>query len=132
MLKNSFFKTIPFLLFLVLFNSCDKEFSVIGDDIIGDNSFNIQKSEYPVLAFNQKIGPVQTNNLGTNAFGVLVDPSFGTTTATFVTQVLLAAENPTFDTSAKIKSVVLSVPYFSTKTATATDGKGTYELNSIY
>ena len=63
MLKNSFFKTIPFLLFIVLFNSCDKEFNVVGEDIIGDNSFDIQKSEYPVVAYNQKLGPIQSNNL---------------------------------------------------------------------
>jgi hypothetical protein len=133
MLKNSFLKTIPFLLFIILLTSCDKEFSVIGEDLIGENSFNILKKEYTVLAYNQKIKPVQSNNLPTNALGVLVDPSFGTTTATFVTQLTLASINPTFATSAKIKSVVLSVPYFSTKTATnATDGSSTYVLDSIY
>lgn len=137
MLKNSFFKTIPFLLFIVLFNSCDKEFSVIGEDLIGDNSSSIKKTEYSVIAYNQKIGPVQSNNLETNQFGILNDPSFGTTKATFVTQVAMAVENPTFDVAtAKIKSVVLSVPYFvdKTKTVLNPDGTGssTYELDSIY
>lgn len=134
MLKNSFFKTIPFLLFIVLFNSCDKEINVVGEDLIGDNSFDIQKGEYPVVAYNQKLGPIQSNNLETNPFGVYDNPSFGTTTANFVTQVTLAAVNPTFAETAKIKSVVLSVPYFTDKTKTVlnSDGSSTYVLDSIY
>jgi hypothetical protein len=134
MLKNSFFKTIPFLLFIVLFNSCDKEFNVVGEDIIGDNSFDIQKSEYPVVAYNQKLGPIQSNNLDINPLGVYNNPSFGTTNANFVTQVTLATVDPDFDTSATIKSVVLTVPYFTDKNKTVvnTDGSSTYVLDSIY
>lgn len=134
MLKNSFFKTIPFLLFIVLFNSCDKEINVVGEDLIGDNSFDIQKGEYPVVAYNQKLGPIQSNNLETNPFGVYDNPSFGTTAANFATQLTLAVENPTFAATAKIKSVVLSVPYFvdKTKTVLNSDGSSTYVLDSIY
>lgn len=134
MLKNSFFKTIPFLLFIVLFNSCDKEFSVVGEDIIGDNSFDIQKSEYPVVAYNQKLGPIQSNNLDINPLGVYNNPSFGTTNANFVTQVTLATVDPAFDASATIKSVVLTIPYFTDKNKTVvnTDGSSAYVLDSIY
>nr|WP_315197882.1 DUF4270 domain-containing protein [uncultured Flavobacterium sp.] len=136
MLKNSFFKTIPFLFFVVLFNSCDKEFNVVGEDIVGDNSFGIVKEEFPVVAYNEKIEPIQSNNLDINALGVYDNPSFGTTTATFVTQLTMASVNPTFDlTTAKIKSVVLSVPYFSHKDPDATidsEGKTVYILDSIY
>nr|WP_315151584.1 DUF4270 domain-containing protein [uncultured Flavobacterium sp.] len=136
MLKNSFFKTIPFLFFIVLFNSCDKEFNVVGEDIVGDNSFSIVKEEFPAVAYNQKIGPVQSNNLDINALGVYDNPSFGTTTATFVTQLTMASVNPTFDlTTAKIKSVVLSIPYFGHKDPDATvdsEGKTVYILDSIY
>lgn len=134
MLKNSFFKTIAFLLFIVLFNSCDKEFNVVGEDLIGDNSFDILKSEYPVVAYNQKLGPIQSNNLKTNPLGVYDNPSFGTTNANFVTQLALVSANPTFDSSAKIKSVVLTIPYFfdKTKTVVNTDGSSTYVLDSIY
>jgi hypothetical protein len=132
MLKNSFFKTIPFLLFIVLLNSCDKEFNVVGENLVGDNTFDIQKSEYSVVAYNQKIGPVQSNNLETNSLGVYNNPAFGTTTATFATQVTMATVNPTFLATATIKSVVLSIPYFSTKTELKADGSSTYELDSIY
>jgi hypothetical protein len=134
MFKNSFFKIIPFLLFVVLFNSCDKEFNVIGEDIIGDNSFNITKEEFPVVAYNQKLGVIQSNNLEVNPLGIYDNPSFGTTTANFVTQLTLTSPGPTFDKTAVIKSVILTIPYFidKTKTVLNSDGSSTYVLDSIY
>lgn len=135
MLKNSFFKTIPFLLFVVLFNSCDKEFNVVGEDLIGENSFDIKKDTFSVKAYNQKLGPIQSNNLEVNQLGIYNNPSFGTTTANFVTQVTLATVNPTIDkVTVKIKSAVLTIPYFydKTKTVVKTDGSSTYVLDSIY
>jgi hypothetical protein len=135
MLKKSFFKTIPFFLFIVLLNSCDKEYNVIGEDLVGDGTFNVAKYEPSVVAYNQKIGPIQSNNLEINALGIYDNPSFGTTTAIFNTQLALAVENPTIDVAtAKIKSVVLTIPYFydKTKTVTNTDGTHTYVLDSIY
>lgn len=135
MLNNSFFKTIPFLFFIVLFNSCDKEFNVVGEDIVGDNSFSIVKEEFPVVAYNQKIGPVQSNDLDINSLGTYDNPSFGKTKANFVTQVSLAVLSPAFDKSAKIKSAVLSIPYFFDSSQTKLDaatGNSTYVLDSIY
>jgi len=135
MLKNSFFKTIPFLLFIVLLNSCDKEYNVIGNELIDDSTFDLDKYESSVIAYNQKIGVVQSNNLAINAVGIYDDPSFSTTTANFNTQVALAVLDPKFDTSAKITSVILNVPYFYDGTKTKKDantGVTTYELDSIY
>lgn len=134
MLKNSFFKTIPFLLFIVLFNSCDKEYSVIGADLIGESSFDLIKSESAVVAYNQKIGPIQSDDLSINALGSYYNPSFGTTTANFVTQVNLNAPGTAIDATAKIKSVVLTIPYFydKSKTITNSDGSHVYYLDSIY
>ncbi|PKB16514.1 DUF4270 domain-containing protein [Flavobacterium sp. 5] len=131
MLRNSFFKIIPFLFFIVLFNSCDKEFNVIGEDLIGDNSFGIKKEEFPVVGYNQKIGPIQSNNMDINPLGVYKNSSFGTTKANFVTQVALATVAPDIDESAVIVSAVLTIPYFSTLTGSNADGN-TYELDSIY
>jgi hypothetical protein len=135
MLKNSFFKIITFLFFVVLFNSCDKEFSVVGENIIGDNSFGIEKDEYPVVAYNQKLGPIQSNNMPINALGIYDNPAFGTTKANFVTQLSLATLNPSIDKeTVKIKSVVLSIPYFvdNTQTVLNDDGSRTYVLDYIY
>jgi hypothetical protein len=135
MLKNSFFKTIPFLLFIVLFNSCDKEYNVIGADLIGDSSFDLVKTESAVVAYNQKISPIQSDDLAVNALGSYNNPSFGTTTANFNTQLALSVLSPTIDKSAKITSVVLTIPYFYDKANVKTDattGAKTYVLDSIY
>lgn len=134
MLKKSFFKTIPFFLFIVLLNSCDKEYNVVGEELIGDSTFDLAKFEPSVVAYNQKIGSVQSNNLEINALGIYDNASFGTTTANFNTQLSLAVANPVIDPTAKIKSVVLTIPYFfdKTKTVTKEDGSHTYVLDSIY
>ncbi|MBK9225465.1 MAG: DUF4270 family protein [Flavobacterium sp.] len=62
--------------------------------------------------------------------------SFGTTTdANFVTQVQLASVNPTSDLALApvIDSVILKIPYYSTKVGFEDDGvTGKYELDSIY
>lgn len=134
MLTKPFFKTLPFLFFIVLFYSCDKEISVVGDDLIGENSFGIVKDEFSVVSYNQKLGPIQSNNLDVNPLGVYNNPSFGTTNANFVTQLTLGTAALTFAESAKIKSVVLTIPYFvdKTKTVLNSDGSSTYVLDSIY
>ncbi|WP_348798138.1 DUF4270 domain-containing protein [Flavobacterium adhaerens] len=133
--KNNFFKIISLTFFIVLFISCDKEFNVAGVDLIGENSFDIKKAEFSVVSYNQKLGPIQSNNMAINALGVYNNPSFGTTKATFVTQMSLALYSPDIDESAKIKSAVLSIPYFydSSKTVLDSDtGASTYVLDSIY
>lgn len=134
MLRNSFFKIIPFLFVIVLFNSCDKEFNTSGGNVVGDSSFGIVKREFTTVAYNQKLEAIQSNNLPINAFGIYEDPAFGTTTASFVTQVGLLAPNPTIDKSAKIKSAILTIPYFIDASKTVKDSKGisTYVLDSIY
>jgi len=133
--RNFIFKTIPFLFLIILFNSCDKEFNVIGEDIIGDSSFDIKKEEFQVVAYNQQLAPIQSNNMPVNALGIYDNPSFGTTTANFVTQVSLTSLGTTFADVTKVKSVVLSIPYFVDSSKTVLDtgtGNSTYVLDSIH
>jgi hypothetical protein len=135
MLKNSVFRIISILLVLLSFASCDKEFSVVGEGIIVGNSFDIVKEEFPAIAYNQKLQAIQSNNLEVNAFGIYENPSFGTTRANFVTQLSLQNESTTYDKTATIKSVVLTVPYFVDNTQTRYDSSTTtttYVLDSIY
>lgn len=135
--NNFFFKNIILYLFLLFITiSCDKDFNEIGSDLLedGSNFGLIHKDDNTIVAYNVKLGAVQTNNLPINPLGVYYNSTFGTVKASFVTQVEMATPNPTIDLSLdpQIESVVLTIPYFSTKTATATDGSGTYELDSIY
>lgn len=137
MLNKSFFNKIALLFFsAAIFISCDKEFNTIGSDLVGDdNHFGFEKDvSSTVVAYNQKSGVVQSNNLPINPIGVFDNGLFGKTTANFVTQVQLKTVNPTFNNVplSKVSSVVLSIPYFSTYLETDKDGNNKYELDSVY
>jgi hypothetical protein len=135
MRNSSFFKIILIAISVVFLSSCDKDFNSIGDDLVGDDHFGLEGMTHDVLSYNQKLGPVESNNLPVNALGVYEDAVFGTTKADFVTQVSLSSVNPVIDMSLNpvIDNVILSVPYFSHIKATdATTGASTYVLDSIY
>ena len=119
---------------IILLYSCDKDYNSIGSDLIGDNHFDFNTYTSNVIAYNQKVGPVQSNGLAVNALGIYTNPAFGTTTANFATQLSLGTLNPEIGANPVIESVVLTVPYFTdaTKTVTNTDGSHVYELDSIY
>ncbi|MGV7106653.1 DUF4270 domain-containing protein [Flavobacterium sp. U410] len=134
MKKKKIFGLLGFgLLSLV---SCDKDFSTVGADLIGDGNYQFDKEEWnKITAFTRATGPVQSNNMPLNALGVFQDPVFGTTTAHFVTQLELENTNPNFFEEAEIQatdSVYLYIPYFSTLEDTDTDGNNTYSLDSIH
>ncbi|RAR72578.1 DUF4270 domain-containing protein [Flavobacterium aciduliphilum] len=116
---------------IVFFASCDRDINEIGSNIVGDDHFGLNVAQFDVNAYNQDLGPVQTNDLSLNQFGYYNNPVFGKTKASFVSQVALAVTNPTFYTPV-IDSVYLYVPYFSTFQSTDTDsGDSTYKLDSI-
>lgn len=134
---KSFIQSAVFILTIVLLSSCDNGFNEIGASIVNQyDSFEFgTPQEYSVVAYNQNIGPVQTNNLSVNSLGIYYNPAFGTTTSNFATQLELASINPTIDLDLvpEIQSVVLTVPYFNTKTGLKDDGvSGIYRLDSIY
>jgi hypothetical protein len=130
--NNSFFKSILFLASILLFVSCDKEYSAVGDALIGDNHFDLAKYTSNVVAHNEKITPIQSDNLPINALGIYNNPAFGKTTANFVTQLTLSAADPVIGANPVIDSVYVDVPYFSTLLSTDTSGNNLYELDSIY
>ncbi|MFB3386382.1 DUF4270 domain-containing protein [Flavobacterium sp. LAR06] len=132
MYNTSFIKKILLVATVVLLYSCDKDFNAIGDDLIGDNHFDLQGEKYDVLAYNQEVTPVQSNALAVNGLGIYDNPVLGTTTGNFATQLTLAAYAPTIGEEPVIESVVLSVPYFSHVTEADPKGGSKYELDSIY
>ncbi|MHC0439401.1 DUF4270 domain-containing protein [Flavobacterium sp. 3-210] len=133
MYNTSFIKKILVAATVVFLYSCDRDFNAIGDDLIGDNHFDLTPEKYDVLAYNQEITPIQSNGLATNALGIYDNPVLGTTTGNYVTQVSLSEYAPTIGEAPVIESVTLSVPYFSHVTSTdATTGARTFELDSIF
>ncbi|MBP8157212.1 MAG: DUF4270 domain-containing protein [Flavobacterium sp.] len=143
MFKKSYLQQFAFgLITLSLLTSCDKDFSEIGTNIVGDDHFGFERyTGATVKSYNQKLGPIASNNLPINPLGFYENPAFGTTQANFVTQVELGTTNPEFNNidpeeydvdPTEIDSVVLDIPYFSKITDVDDDGLKTYELDSIY
>ena len=135
MYNTSFIKKTLLAVTFIFLYSCDKDFNAIGDDIIGDNHFDLDTVSYKVKAYNQKVTPVISNNLAINALGIYDNPAFGVTTANFNTQVALAAYGSELGQGIIIDSVTLHVPYFLDRSKTefsATPGNTKYVLDSIY
>lgn len=150
MFKKSYLQQILFgLTAVLLFASCDKDFNELGTDIVGDDHFLFERyTDASVKAYNQKLGPISSNNLPINPLGFYYNPAFGTTQANFVTQVQLDSENPTFNNvdpenydvePTEIDSIILNIPYYSTVDEVEeveVDGvkeiRTTYILDSIY
>lgn len=142
MFKKSYLKQILFgLAASLVLMSCDKDFNELGTDIVGDDHFGFERyTDAFIKSYNQKLGPISSNNLPINPLGFYDNPAFGTTQANFVTQVELPTTVPTFNNTdpedydiypTAIDSVVLDIPYYSTLLDTE-DGVKTYELDSIY
>jgi hypothetical protein len=121
-----------FVIGLISLASCDNEFNEVGAGIIGGDVHNsVNRFESPIIAYDRATGVVQTNNLNLNWLGVYDNPVFGKTTAHFVSQLQLDAENPEFFAPV-IDSVWLYVPFYNTLTETDTDGHSKYTIDSVY
>jgi hypothetical protein len=131
-MNTTFLRKVTVVLVAIFFASCDKDYNTLGSDIVGNDNFTITPELFTVKAYNQKVPGVQTNNLSVNQLGVMHNDIFGTTKSNYVTQLSLAIVKPTFKSNVVIDSVILTVPYYSTKINTGSDGRGVYTLNSIH
>jgi hypothetical protein len=135
--NNSIFKQILLVVSVVLFVSCDKDYNVVGDGLIGDNNFDLSKDySSTVQSASKGTGAIASNNLDVNSLGILDNTVFGQTTANFATQVQLASVSPVIDATLAqaVESVTLYIPYYTNATVItdATTGDHTYTLDSIY
>ncbi|HET8803034.1 MAG TPA: DUF4270 family protein, partial [Aequorivita sp.] len=118
------------LLFIVL-SSCQKDITTIGSEILGDEIPNgILDDSQTIIAYSRKLGPLQSNRLPAYQLGIYNDPVYGKSEVNFLSQLTLETNDPKFGDSAKVDSVFVYLPYFST--ATTVDSTTTYELDSIY
>ncbi|OHT46670.1 DUF4270 domain-containing protein [Flavobacterium tructae] len=132
MYNTSFVKKILLVATVVLLYSCDKDFNAIGDGLIGDDHFGLESEKYEVLAYNQEVTPIQSNGSVNYGLGIYDNAVFGSSAASFVTQVSLDTYAPTIGDAPEIVSVVLSVPYFNHVKTANSDGSRTFVLDSIY
>jgi hypothetical protein len=143
MYQKSFLRPILIVgLITIIFASCDKDFNEIGTDIVGDDHFGFDiDSLSTVKAYNQKLGPIASNNLPINPLGFYSNPAFGDTQANFVTQIELSTLNPIFNNTNTelyvdlpvIDSVILDIPYFKKFIEkNETTEVSNFKLDSIY
>ena len=134
---NSIKAIIILVALIVSFNACDKDYASIGVDVVGVNNFETSKNDYSVITYNNRVKPVQTNNLSSNFLGVYNDPVFGTTSSNIVRQLNLStsSQNRTYGVNIQLDSVVLTIPYFSQvneEEPSDEDGNKNYILDSVY
>jgi len=92
----------------------------------------LPRYEAGVVAYNKRLDAVQTNNLPVHLLGVYKEPVFGLHTANILTQLSLSTPAPTFGDEPTIDSVVLTLPYFSTRLENDAAGNEVYRLDSVY
>lgn len=130
--KKHAFKNLFILCVLTIVAvACDKDFISLDSDISGGNNFGVSDEKYEVIAYNKKLGPVQTNNLPSNLLGFYKDEVYGSTTANLVTQLSPITMDPTFPEETRVDSVVVTIPYFSTSKGIE-EGKTKYKLDSVF
>lgn len=129
--KRMMSKTAAILGVVFVFAACDDEFSNVGGDII-ENPSDLEVKEVEVLVYNKKLNAVQTNTLNNSLLGVYNHPVYGQSTASILSQISLSTKNPTFGVEPELDSVVMTIPYFSTKGELDEDGNLEYSLDSIY
>src|SRR5690554_228240 len=115
--------------------SCDEDFNSVGSDIIGDESANINSIYFDnAIAYSRETGVVQSGNLPINSLGVINNPVFGKTIASYITQLYFSGGiNPVAGIeNATVTRVELTIPYFNTLKETDSDGNRTFELDSLY
>lgn len=128
------------LLILCVALGCDKEYSSIESDVLGEGNFNFnaEQLEIPIKSYNRNISAQQINGLTANLFGFFKDPIYGETTASIITQVTPSSfvsigNDSIFGDNAVIESVTLTIPYFSTQTGiNTTNGKPEYRIDSLF
>tara|TARA_R110002049_G_scaffold37208_1_gene117542 strand:+ start:106495 stop:108138 length:1644 start_codon:yes stop_codon:yes gene_type:complete len=127
--------TCSVLCIVLSFVGCDKDFSTVDSDVIGEGNANFDAPNItiPVTAYNKKLDSVQISNLGPSLLGIFNDPVYGQSKASIVTQIKQAANSPDFGANPVIDSVVLRIPYYSKVTGANTEtGETLYALDSLY
>ena len=141
MRNNKFaLQILMFTLIVLSFIACDKDFATLESDVLNTDvatSFRIESEPSDVITYTKLLGPVQTNNFGSNVTGGdintlgVYDDVYGRTTASFVAQLTTSSFDPDFGEQVQLDSVVLTIPYFSVAESIDDDGNITYDVDSI-
>lgn len=119
-------------LMVLVFTGCDDDFNTLGGELVGGQLDAFPRYQAGVVAYNKKLSAVQTNNLPLQLLGVYNEPVYGQQRANVLAQLSLSANSPSFGNEPRLDSVVLTLPYFSTKQENDAQGNAVYKLDSIY
>jgi len=112
-------KLIVFItILLVSFIACERNFKDIGIALVDNNKFETNHLISPVISYIKKIDSVRTDSLPQYVLGVNINNTFGKTTAAIASQLALPLNGTDFGINPTIDSVILDLPYYSTKTGT--------------
>ena len=139
MTRNYTFKTILVIISVVIgFQSCEKEFATVtASGIVDTTTVNFKNtySKFIIRTKNQKLNPIQSNNMPVGLIGKFNNQEFGSYNAEFLSQLRPSQFNPTFAEnldSLTIEKVILSIPYFSRNIETLESEEIVYELDSVF
>lgn len=134
-MKNIFspIKYIAFIgvLFITL-ASCDDDYTSIETDIEGITDFINDSIQFPLVSYNRKLGPVQTNNLSSSLMGIYNDPIYGKTKGSVITQIVPTSFGFNWPEDIAVDSVILTIPYYARSIGSDAEGRPLYELDSLY
>lgn len=134
-------KVVALLKYAVLFASvflvmisCEKDIESVGVNLVDNNTFNSDSFVSEINSASENIEKIPANGLEQYLLGVYADDEFGKLKASIVTQLLLPAVADSYDygTNAAIDSVIVSIPYQSTRsTENFSDGKPQFTIDSV-
>ena len=103
-------------LFLIGFTACERDFKDIGIALVDNNKFDTNKLVSNIIAYNKAIDSVRVDSLPQYVLGVNQNNVYGKTRASIAAQVTTPPAGVDFGTNPTIDSVILELPYYSTKT----------------
>jgi len=115
--------------------SCEKEIDSIGVNLIDNENFSTnQLLSNEVVTANENVDRVISSSVPQYLLGVYSDPEFGKIKASIVSQLSLPVSGNlySYGTNPVIDSVIVNIPYQSTREDDESDGKPTFSIDSVF
>ncbi|MCF6213282.1 MAG: DUF4270 domain-containing protein [Flavobacteriaceae bacterium] len=119
--------------FLIGLIACERDIKGIGIGLVDNNKFDTNVLLSNLTAYNKNVDSVRVDSLPQYVLGVNQNNIFGKTTASIASQLSLPSSGVDFGINPTIDSVILDIPYYSTKTGTLTlrDPNSSNDIDSI-
>ncbi len=108
-----FFSTIiSVILVLLVFTACNKKPNSIGVDLVDDNQLFVGDTAFSVFAYSSKEDSVISDETTLNLLGSMRTINFGSTDASFYSQLRLGDVLPSFGNDPQGDSAILTLVYY--------------------